>query len=93
MALNINGTTGISGVDGSASAPAVTGTDSNTGINFGSDTVNINTAGSARVTVDSAGNVGIGTQIQMANHKWLTKLSVMDTSTDGGINIKNWYKW
>ncbi len=42
MALNINGTTGISGVDGSASAPAVTGTDSNTGINFGSDTVNIN---------------------------------------------------
>ena len=26
MALNINGTTGISGVDGSVSAPAVTGT-------------------------------------------------------------------
>ena len=43
MALNINGTTGISGVDGSASAPALTGTDSNTGINFASDTVNINT--------------------------------------------------
>ena len=33
MALNINGTTGISGVDGSVSAPALTGTDSNTGIN------------------------------------------------------------
>ena len=46
MALNINGTTGISGVDGSASAPALTGTDSNTGINFASDTVNINTGGS-----------------------------------------------
>ncbi len=61
MALNINGTTGISGVDGSASAPAVTGTDSNTGINFGSDTVNINTGGSTRATVDSSGNVGIGT--------------------------------
>ena len=61
MALNINGTTGISGVDGSASAPALQGTDSNTGINFGSDTVNINTGGVTRATVDSSGNVGIGT--------------------------------
>ena len=61
MALNINGTTGISGVDGSASAPALQGTDSNTGINFGTDTVNINTGGSTRATVDSSGKVGIGT--------------------------------
>ena len=61
MALNINGTTGISGVDGSASAPAVTGTDSNTGINFASDTVNINTGGVLRATVDSSGNLGVGT--------------------------------
>ena len=61
MALNIDGTTGISGVDGSASAPAVTGTDSNTGINFASDTVNINTGGITRATVDSSGRVGIGT--------------------------------
>jgi len=61
MALNINGTTGISGVDGSASAPALQGTDSNTGINFASDTVNINTGGSTRVTVDSSGFLGVGT--------------------------------
>jgi len=61
MALNINGTTGISGVDGSASAPAVTGTDSNTGINFASDTVNINTGGSTRATVDSSGRLLLGT--------------------------------
>ena len=60
MALNINGTTGISGVDGSASAPALQGTDSNTGINFASDTVNINTGGSTRATVNSSGNLGIG---------------------------------
>jgi hypothetical protein len=59
MALNINGTTGISGVDGSASAPALQGTDSNTGINFGTDTVNINTGGVARATVDSSGNLNI----------------------------------
>ena len=61
MALNINGTTGISGVDGSASAPALQGTDSNTGINFASDTVNINTGGVTRATVDSAGRFLIGT--------------------------------
>ena len=55
MALNIS-TTGISGVDGSASAAALQGTDSNTGINFASDTVNINTGGSTRYSVDSSGN-------------------------------------
>jgi len=61
MALNINGTTGISGVDGSASAPAVTGTDSNTGINFASDTVNINTGGVTRATIDSSGALDVPT--------------------------------
>ena len=61
MALNINGTTGISGVDGTASAPALTGTDSNTGINFASDTVNINTGGVTRATLTSQGRLGVGT--------------------------------
>ena len=60
MALNINGTTGISGVDGSASAPALKGTDGNTGINFASDTVKINTGGTTRATINSDGDVLIG---------------------------------
>jgi len=59
MALNINGTTGISGVDGSASAPALQGSDSNTGVSFGTDEVNINTGGVTRATVDSSGNLNI----------------------------------
>ena len=59
MALNINGTTGISGVDGSASAPAVTGTDSNTGINFGSDFLAFNTGGTERARFADSGNFGI----------------------------------
>jgi hypothetical protein len=59
MALNINGTTGISGVDGSASAPALQGTDSNTGINFASDTVNINTGGVTRASLSSVGKFTI----------------------------------
>ena len=67
MALNINGTTGISGVDGSNASPAIQGTDSNTGVSFGSDTVNINTGGTTRATVDSSGNLNIpdGGKIQL----------------------------
>ncbi len=74
MALNINGTTGISGVDGSASAPALKGTDSNTGVSFGTDTVNINTGGTTRATIDSSGNLGLGTESPTAvtNSKGLT---------------------
>ena len=89
MALNINGTTGISGVDGSASAPALQGTDSNTGINFASDTVNINTGGSARATVDSSGNLGIGTTNPNGESiNGSQNLVIMDTTSDGGMNIK-----
>ena len=79
MALNINGTTGISGVDGTVSAPALTGTDSNTGINFGSDTVNINTGGSTRATVNSSGNLGVGTTSPTA------RFDVRRGDTDGLI--------
>ena len=57
MALNINGTTGISGVDGSASAAAIAGTDANTGFSFASDTINMNTGGVTRATIDSSGNL------------------------------------
>lgn len=54
MPIEISGTTGISGVDGSASAPALQGSDSNTGVNFGSDTVDINTGGVSRVAITSS---------------------------------------
>ena len=61
MSLILNGTTGLSGVDGSSGTPALQGNDSNTGVSFGTDTVTINTGGTARVTTDASGNVGIGT--------------------------------
>jgi len=61
MALNINGTTGISGVDGSVSAPAVTGTDSNTGITFPSaDTIKFSTGGVERMSITNSGVIGGG---------------------------------
>ena len=60
MALNINGTTGISGVDGSVSAPALTGTDSNTGITFpAADTIKFATGGVERMTITNSGVSGI----------------------------------
>lgn len=57
MPITISGSTGVAGVDGSASIPAVQGADANTGIMFGTDTVSIATGGTTRATVDSSGNM------------------------------------
>jgi len=78
MTIVIDGTTGISGVDGTASNPSYEGTDSNTGIFYpAADTVAIGTGGSERMRVDTSGNVGIGTSSPAA------KLSVSGTATFG----------
>lgn len=57
MALSLNGTTGISGIDGSASTPAGQGTDTNTGLFYGVDTVSIATNGTAGMQLDSSQNL------------------------------------
>jgi hypothetical protein len=67
MSVIINGTTGISGVDGSASTPAVQGADTNTGVFFGTDTVTIATGGTAAVTVDSGQRTKFPTTIGVGN--------------------------
>jgi len=59
MAVTINGTTGISSVDGSSSSPSLRGTDSNSGIVYAADTVSISTGGTERLEVDSSGNIDI----------------------------------
>ena len=81
MTLILNGTTGISGVDGSSGAPAFKGNDSNTGISFGTDIVTINTGGAARVTTDASGNVGIGTSSPVSFATY-TALTVNGTNSD-----------
>ena len=62
MSLILNGTTGISDVDGTAAAPALTGTDTNTGIFFpAADTIAFAEGGVEAARFDSSGNLGIGT--------------------------------
>jgi len=58
MAVTINGTTGIAGVDGSASTPAVQGTDTNTGIFFpAADTIAFGEGGAEVMRLDSSANL------------------------------------
>ena len=88
MALNINGTTGISGVDGSASAPAVTGTDSNTGITFPSaDTIKFSTGGVERMAITNSGVSGITAGITMAD-QWRITTTFQVSSFD--FITSNW---
>tara|TARA_R100000458_G_C8251907_1_gene228702 strand:- start:155 stop:856 length:702 start_codon:yes stop_codon:yes gene_type:complete len=52
MALTLDGSSGISGADGSAGSPSVRGSDANTGVFYGSDEVKISTGGTERARFD-----------------------------------------
>ena len=89
MALNINGTTGISGVDGSVSAPALTGTDSNTGITFpAADTIKFSTGGVERMSITNSGVSGITAGITHARTYRITSNFTL-TSANAVID-SNW---
>jgi hypothetical protein len=88
MTIQINGTSGISGVDGSATTPALQGTDTNTGISFGTDTVNVVTGGSTRTTVDSSGRLLVGTSTAQGNNRLQLEGSASGASEWAGISLR-----
>ena len=61
MAIIIDGNNGITDVNGSASTPAITGLDNDTGVYFGTNLLGLSTAGTNALYIDSSQNVGIGT--------------------------------
>ena len=54
MVLKLNGTNSVS-------EPAFTGNDTDTGLQCGTNELNLVTGGSARATVDTNGRLGLGT--------------------------------
>tara|TARA_R100001086_G_C11818067_1_gene253402 strand:- start:189 stop:1061 length:873 start_codon:yes stop_codon:yes gene_type:complete len=81
MALTLNGTTGVAGIDGSAGTPAIQGSDSNTGISFASDTLNLTTGGTTRAKINSSGHL-------IVNDGGGNKIGVGTDSPDYSIEVE-----
>ena len=60
MAIILDPTNGITNVNGTAAAPAITGTDTDTGLYFGTNTLGLSTNGTNGIYMDASQNVGIG---------------------------------
>jgi hypothetical protein len=90
MSLILSGTDGLSDVDGSASTPAIRGTDTNTGIFFpAADTIAFAEGGAEVARFDSSGNLGIGTSSPTMYWSGSNKgLSIAGTSNGAEIDLK-----
>jgi len=89
MSVTINGTTGIAGVDGSASTPAVQGTDTNTGIFFpAADTIAFGEGGAEAMRITSSAELLIGTttaaSTQGANLQVITAAAIRRNVASAG---------
>ena len=77
MTTKINGT-------GTAANPAITGDDTDTGLSFGTDTVNINTGGTTKATIDSSGNLIVTGDIGLDGQTSPTSpIHIKDKTNDG----------
>jgi hypothetical protein len=96
MSLILDGTNGLSDVDGSASTPAIKGTDTNTGIFFpATDTIAFAESGAEVARFDSSGNLLVGTTTNTSNAKtlivginyWATQIQCINSG--GALLIGN----
>jgi len=67
MTIVLNGTTGITNVNGTASAPAETGTDTDTGIFYGTNTVSLATNGTTALSIDASQNTTLAGTLTTAS--------------------------
>jgi hypothetical protein len=88
MSLILDGTNGLSDVDGSASTPAIRGTDANTGMFFpAADTIAFSEGGTESMRLNSAGNVGIGVTTILTPNSRVNTLQVGTNAAGGSTEI------
>jgi hypothetical protein len=82
MSLILDGTNGVSDIDGTAATPAIRGTDTNTGIFFGSDIIGFSEGGVEVGRFDANGRLGIGTTSP-------SQLLTVSGGSNPAINVTN----
>ena len=80
MTLKLNGTN-------SEAAPAYAGDDADTGLQCGTNELKLVTGGSARATVDSSGNFGIGTTTPTSNSSTNLHVSSSGSGTNAQVRV------
>jgi hypothetical protein len=85
MALILDGTNGLSDVDGSAATPAIRGSDANTGVFFpAADTIAFAEGGAEVARFDASGNLLVGSSTSAGSS---IRLQIYDNSNSGQIAL------
>jgi hypothetical protein len=91
MSVIIDGTNGISDVDGSAATPAIRGTDANTGIFFpAADTIAFSEGGAESMRLDSTGDVNLYNAKSFKVYNPANTRFGSFYTDDGGTRISSW---
>lgn len=87
MSLILNGTDGLSDVDGTAATPAIRGTDANTGIFFpAADTIAFAEGGTESMRITSSGALCVGTTSATGSVRFIVE---SDTTTLNPMTVSN----